>query len=35
VVTTLFVTKTVPESVYTMILGGILFYLSSGKKSNV
>jgi rod shape-determining protein MreD len=35
VVTNLFVTKTVPESIYTMVLGGILFYLSSGKKSDV
>ena len=35
VVTNLFVTKTVPECIYTMIVGGILFYLSSGKKSNV
>ena len=35
VVTTLFLTKTVPESIYTVIIGGILFYLTSGKKSNV
>ena len=35
VVTNLFVTKTVPGSIYTMVLGGILFYLSSGKKSDV
>ena len=35
VVTTLFLTKTLPECVYTLIIGGILFYLSSEKKSNV
>ena len=35
VVTTLFLTKTVPESIYTVIIGGILFYLTSGKKSDV
>ena len=35
VVTNLFVTKTVPECIYTMVVGGILFYLSSGKKSDV
>ena len=35
VVTTLFVTKTVPECLYTLVIGGILFYLSSGKKANV
>lgn len=35
VVTTLFLTKTFPECVYTLIIGGILFYLSSEKKSNV
>ena len=35
VVTTLFVTRTVPECIYTVIIGGILFYLTSGKKSNV
>jgi len=31
----LFLTKTVPESIYTVIIGGILFYLTSGKKSDV
>ena len=35
VVTTLFVTRTVPECIYTVVIGGILFYLTSGKKSNV
>jgi rod shape-determining protein MreD len=35
VVTTLFLTKTVPESIYTVIIGGIWFYLTSGKKSDV
>ena len=35
VVTTLFLTKTVPESIYTVVIGGILFYLTSGKKSDV
>ena len=35
VVTTLFITRTVPECIYTVVIGGILFYLISGKKSNV
>ena len=35
VVMNLFLTKTIPECVYTLIIGGILFYLSSGKKSDV
>ena len=35
VVMTLFVTRTVPECIYTVVIGGILFYLTSGKKSNV
>ncbi len=35
VVTTLFLTRTVPECIYTLVIGGILFYLSSGKKSDV
>ena len=35
VVTTLFLTKTIPESIYTVVIGGILFYLTSGKKSDV
>ncbi len=35
VVTNLFITRTLPEFAYTMIIGGIAFYLSSGKKTNV
>ena len=35
VVTNLFVTRTVPECIYTVIIGAIVFYLSLGKKSNV
>jgi len=35
VVTNLFITRTMPECVYTLIIGGIVFYLSSGKKTNV
>ena len=35
VVMNLFLTKTIPECVYTLVIGGILFYLSSGKKSDV
>ena len=35
VVTTLFITRTVPECIYTVVIGGILFYLTSGKKSDV
>lgn len=32
VVTSLFITKTVPECVYTMVIGAIVFHLSVGKK---
>jgi len=35
VVTNLFITRTLPEFAYTMVIGGIAFYLSSGKKTNV
>ena len=35
VVTNLFITRTLPEFAYTMIIGGIAFYLFSGKKTNV
>jgi rod shape-determining protein MreD len=35
VVTNLFITRTLPEFAYTMVIGGIVFYLSSGKKTNV
>ena len=32
VVTNLFLTKTLPECLYTMLIGGIFFYLDLGKK---
>lgn len=32
IVTNLFLTQTLPECIYTMFVGGILFYLDSGKK---
>ena len=32
VVTNLFLTKTLPECLYTMLIGGIFFYLDIGKK---
>ena len=35
VVTNLFITRTLPEFAYTVVIGGIAFYLSSGKKTNV
>jgi rod shape-determining protein MreD len=35
VVTNLILTKSIPECIYTLVIGGILFYLSSGKKSDV
>jgi rod shape-determining protein MreD len=32
VVTNLFLTKSLPECIYTMLIGGIFFYLDLGKK---
>ncbi len=32
IVTNLFLTQTLPESIYTMFVGGIIFYLDFGKK---
>ena len=35
VVANLLVTRTVPESIYTLVIGAIVFYLFSGKKADV
>lgn len=32
IITNLFLTQTLPESIYTMFVGGIIFYLDFGKK---
>ena len=32
VVTNLFFSKTIPECIYTVVVGAVVFYLSSGKK---
>lgn len=34
VVTNLFFSKTIPECIYTVIVGAVVFYLSSGKKKS-